>query len=87
MQPLAAAAWLYLVLFGSLVAFSAYLYLLANASPALATSYAFVNPLIALFLGVALASESVTGGEWIASGVVLAGVFLIFRGKTTRNHE
>jgi drug/metabolite transporter (DMT)-like permease len=86
-QPLAAAAWLYLVVFGSLVAFSAYLYLLANASPAVATSYAFVNPLIALFLGVAVASETVTGGEWIACGVVLAGVFLIFRGKTGRNHE
>lgn len=86
-QPLAVAAWLYLVVFGSLIAFSAYLYLLANASPAMATSYAFVNPLIALFLGVAVASESVTAGEWIASGVVLAGVFLIFRGKTKRNHE
>lgn len=86
-RPLATAAWLYLVVFGSLVAFSAYLYLLANSSPALATSYAFVNPLIALFLGVVLASETVTGGEWIASGVVLAGVFLIFRGKTGRIHE
>ena len=86
-QPLATAAWLYLVVFGSLVAFSAYLYLLANASPALATSYAFVNPLIALFLGVVWASETVTGGEWVACGVVLAGVFLIFRGKTGRIHE
>lgn len=86
-QPLATAAWLYLVVFGSLVAFSAYLYLLANASPAMATSYAFVNPLIALFLGVAVASETVTGGEWIACGVVLAGVFLIFRGKTGPNRE
>ncbi len=86
-QPLAAAAWLYLVVFGSLIAFSAYLYLLANATPAMATSYAFVNPLIALFLGVAWASEHVTGGEWIACGVILAGVFLIFRGKTRRNHE
>jgi drug/metabolite transporter (DMT)-like permease len=80
--PLAAAAWLYLVVFGSLIAFSAYLYLLAHASPAMATSYAFVNPLIALLLGVAVASESVTAGEWLASGVVLAGVFLIYRGKT-----
>jgi drug/metabolite transporter (DMT)-like permease len=85
--PLAAAAWLYLVVFGSLIAFSAYLYLLAHASPAMATSYAFVNPLIALFLGVAVASESVTSGEWIACGVVLAGVFLIFRGKTRSNPE
>ena len=87
MQPLAVAAWLYLVVFGSLIAFSAYLYLLANASPAMATSYAFVNPLIALFLGVAWASESVTGPEWIACAVVLAGVFLIFRGKTRSTPE
>lgn len=81
-QPLALAAWLYLVVFGSLIAFSAYLYLLAHASPALATSYAFVNPVIALFLGVVIASESVAGGEWLACGVILFGVFLIFRGKT-----
>jgi drug/metabolite transporter (DMT)-like permease len=86
-QPLAIAAWLYLVVFGSLIAFSAYLYLLANASPAMATSYAFVNPLIALFLGVAFAGEVVTSGEWVACGVVLAGVFLIFRGKTKPKHE
>jgi drug/metabolite transporter (DMT)-like permease len=50
-EPLAGAAWLYLVVFGSLVAFSSYLYLLAHASPALAISYAFVNPVIALFKG------------------------------------
>jgi drug/metabolite transporter (DMT)-like permease len=81
-QPLALAAWVYLVVFGSLVAFSAYLYLLANASPAMATSYAFVNPVIALVLGVVFASEAVSGGEWIACGVILLGVFLIFRGKT-----
>jgi drug/metabolite transporter (DMT)-like permease len=79
---LALGAWAYLVVFGSLVAFSAYLYLLAHASPAVATSYAFVNPLIALFLGVVFASEAVSGGEWIACGVILTGVLLIFRGKT-----
>jgi len=82
-QPLAAAAWAYLVVFGSLVAFSAYLYLLAHASPAVATSYAFVNPVIALLLGVFVAQEAVSGGEWLACGVILAGVALIFRGKTT----
>ncbi len=81
-QPIALAAWLYLVVFGSLVAFSAYLYLLAHASPALATSYAFVNPVIALGLGVVVAGEAVSGGEWVACGVILAGVLLIFRGKT-----
>ncbi|MBX3659179.1 MAG: drug/metabolite exporter YedA [Ramlibacter sp.] len=81
-DPRAAAAWLYLVVFGSLVAFSAYLYLLRHASPALATSYAFVNPLIALFLGTAFAGETVSGAEWGACGVILTGVLLIFRGKT-----
>ncbi len=81
-QALAAAAWLYLVVLGSLVAFSAYLYLLAHASPAIATSYAFVNPVIALFLGVVVAHEVVTQSEWMASAVILGGVFLIFLGKT-----
>lgn len=80
--PRALAAWAYLVLAGSLVAFSAYLYLLAHASPALATSYAFVNPVIALLLGIFLAGETVSGGEWAACGVILAGLVLIFRGKT-----
>ena len=75
--PQAAAAWVYLVVFGSLIGFSAYLYLLAHAAPALATSYAFVNPVIALLLGVGLAGEVVTGAEWAASGVVLFGVVLI----------
>ena len=75
--PRAAAAWAYLVVFGSLIGFSAYLYLLAHAAPALATSYAFVNPVIALLLGVGLAGEVVTGAEWAASGVVLFGVVLI----------
>ena len=80
-QPMALAAWAYLVVFGSLVAFSAYLYLLANASTAVATSYAFVNPVIALALGVTLGGEVVTSGEWLACGVILAGVVLILFSK------
>ena len=81
-QSMALAAWAYLVVFGSLVAFSAYLYLLANAATALATSYAFVNPVIALALGVALGGETVTSGEWLACGVILTGVVLIFFSKS-----
>lgn len=75
-------AWAYLVVAGSLVAFSAYLYLLAHASPALATSYAFVNPAIALLLGVLLAGERVTGTEWLACVVIGVGVVLILRAKS-----
>ncbi len=76
-QPLAFAAWLYLVVFGSLIAFNAYMVLLARASAALASSYTFVNPVIAMLLGVGVAGESVTGAEWAAVTVVLAGVLLL----------
>ena len=76
-QPLAAAAWLYLVVFGSLIAFNAYMLLLARASAAVASSYTFVNPVIAMLLGVGVAGESITAGEWAAVTVVLAGVLLL----------
>jgi len=48
----------------------------------MATSCAFVNPVIALALGVLVAQEAVSSGERLACGVILAGVFPIFRGKT-----
>lgn len=76
-QPVALAAWLYLVGFGSLIAFNAYMLLLARAPAALASSYTFVNPVIAMLLGVAIAGETVTRFEWIAVSVVLAGVLLL----------
>lgn len=83
-EPLAAAAWFYLVVFGSLIAFNAYMVLLAQASAGLASSYTFVNPVIAMLLGVAVAGEVVTGFEWLAAGVVLVGVVLMLRGATAR---
>jgi drug/metabolite transporter (DMT)-like permease len=80
----AALAWLYLVVFGSLIAFNAYMYLLANASSALATSYSFVNPLIALMLGVSLGGEIVSTWEWACAGVVIVGVVLIVTAAVQR---
>lgn len=79
-QPIAVAAWLYLVVFGSLIAFNAYMLLLARASAGLASSYTFVNPVIAMLLGVAVAGEVVSSFEWAAAGVVLVGVVLMLRG-------
>jgi drug/metabolite transporter (DMT)-like permease len=76
-QPLALGAWVYLVVFGSLIAFNAYMLLLARASAGLAASYTFVNPVIALALGVTLGGEVVSPFEWAAAGVVLAGVVLL----------
>jgi drug/metabolite transporter (DMT)-like permease len=81
-QPIAVAAWFYLVVFGSLIAFNAYMVLLAQASAGLASSYTFVNPVIAMLLGVAVAGEVVTSFEWMAAAVVLAGVVLMLRGAS-----
>jgi drug/metabolite transporter (DMT)-like permease len=78
--PVPSGAWLawgYLVIFGSLVAFNAYMLLLARASSGVATSYSYVNPIIALFLGIAFAGETVTSWEWLSAGVVLVGVVLV----------
>ena len=83
-QPLAVIAWFYLVVAGSLIAFNAYMVLLARAPVALASSYCYVNPVIALWLGIALAGERVTAGEWGATAVVLAGVILLLLGQRRR---
>lgn len=79
-QPLALAAWVYLVVAGSLIAFNAYMLLLERSSTTLASSYCFVNPVIALLLGVGFGGEVVTTAEWVASGVVVAGVVLLLWG-------
>jgi drug/metabolite transporter (DMT)-like permease len=73
----AVLAWAYLVVFGSLLAFNAYMVLLARVSGGLASSYTFVNPVIALLLGVWLAGEVVTGFEWLSTAVILLGVVLL----------
>lgn len=72
----------YLALFGSIVAFSAYVWLLQNVRPALATSYAYVNPPIAVLLGALLLDEKVDAHVIGAMAVILAGVLLITRAKS-----
>ena len=73
-------ALLYLITFGSLLAFSAYGYLLRSVRPALATSYAYVNPVVAVCLGVIFAGESITAMTVVAMVVILVGVGLISLG-------
>ena len=79
LQPLAAMA--YLIIGGSLIAFSAYGYLLSHVRPALATSYAYVNPLVAVGLGVALAGEQITMVGLLAMLTILSGVGLVSLGR------
>jgi drug/metabolite transporter (DMT)-like permease len=80
-EPSAWAAWLYLVVFGTLIAFNAYMVLLARTSSSLAASYALVNPVVALLLGVTLGRETVTAWEWLSAGIVLVGVVILFVGR------
>ncbi|GGY15752.1 drug/metabolite exporter YedA [Paludibacterium paludis] len=70
-------ALLYLVVFGSIIAYTAYLYLLATVSPAVATSYAYVNPVIAVLLGMSLLGEHVGYYEWGGMLVIVTAVVLI----------
>lgn len=73
-----AAFWvLYLAVLGSIVAFSAFVYVMNNANAALATSYSYVNPVIAVLLGVAFGGEVITRDTLIAMALVVAGVALI----------
>jgi drug/metabolite transporter (DMT)-like permease len=71
----------YLVVFGALIAFTAYVWLLRVAPPVLVSTYAYVNPLVAVFLGWALAGEPLTRVTLIAAAVILAGVALISSGQ------
>lgn len=70
-------ALVYLILFGSLVGFSAYTWLLRVTTIARASTYAYVNPVVAVFLGWALAGETLTLPTLLATAVIVAGVMLI----------
>jgi drug/metabolite transporter (DMT)-like permease len=77
----ATAAMLYLVVAGSIFGFTAYIWLLHHVRPALATSYAYVNPPIAVFFGFMLGGESFTAHDLGAMAVILAGVVIITLAK------
>jgi drug/metabolite transporter (DMT)-like permease len=67
----------YLILAGSLLGFTAYLWLLRSVPTARVSTYAFVNPAVAVFLGWALGSEPLTGRELLASVTIIAGVAIL----------
>jgi drug/metabolite transporter (DMT)-like permease len=72
-----AFGWLYLIVLGSIVAFSAYVWLLRAAAPAHVSTYAYVNPVVAVLLGWALGGEALTSRMLIAAAVIVSGVALI----------
>ena len=69
-------AWIYLVTFGSLIGFTAYVWLLQVASPAHVSTYAYVNPVVAVFLGWALAGEQVTSRTLLAAAAIILAVII-----------
>lgn len=75
--PSAVTALAYLVLAGSILGFSAYKWLLANVRPALAGTYAFVNPVVAMLLGWAFAGEAMTGRLVLAMALIVGAVAMI----------
>jgi drug/metabolite transporter (DMT)-like permease len=83
--PVAWAALAYLAIFGSLIAFSAYIYLLKTVRPALSTSYAYVNPVVAVVLGLTLGGETVTGPVLIALPLIVVSVILVAGAKRDRD--
>lgn len=80
----ATMALLYLIVFGSIIAFTAYIWLNHNVRPAMAQSYAYVNPPVAVILGVLLGGETVTPSELGAMAIILVGVVIITTAKLWR---
>jgi drug/metabolite transporter (DMT)-like permease len=81
--PTLPAIWamLFLIMGGSLVAYTAYGYLLSHVRPSLATSYAYVNPVVAVCLGIWLAGEQITLIGIVAMLIILSGVVLVTIGR------
>ena len=80
----ATLAVVYLIIFGSIIGFTAYVWLLQRVRPALATSYAYVNPPIAVLFGVWLLDERFTANEVGAMAVILVGVVIVMMSKAKR---
>jgi len=79
-QGISRTSWLallYLIVFGSLVGFSAYVWLLRSAPLSLVSTYAYVNPIVAVILGAIIAGEVLTPRILVAGSIILAAVALI----------
>lgn len=83
-KQISSESWLalgFLVLFGSLVAYSAYQWLINNVRPLVAISNTFVNPIVAFIMGISYANDVVTYNEYIALVVIFVGVILVLTAK------
>ena len=81
-QPSAWIAFAYLVLVGSVAGYSAYVWLLARAPLSLATTYAYVNPAVAVVLGAWFLAEPLTANVLVGGGVIIAAVALVITAES-----
>jgi drug/metabolite transporter (DMT)-like permease len=80
---LSLGSMIYLILMGTLLAYSAYIWLLRVSTPAKVSTYAFFNPMVALFLGWLLADEMITSQTIIGAVLILGSILLVLKPKTT----
>jgi drug/metabolite transporter (DMT)-like permease len=71
------AAWVYLLIFGSLIGFTAFVFLLRVSTAARVATYAYVNPVVAVILGWLLAGEVINARMVVAAAIIVGGVALI----------
>jgi drug/metabolite transporter (DMT)-like permease len=76
-------AFIYLVSIGSLIGYTAYIWLLTVQPPSRVATYAYVNPVVAVFLGWALAGEALSLRTAIASAIIIAAVVLITTARSS----
>lgn len=77
-------AWAYLVIFGSLIGFSTFTWLMKHSTPAKVSTYAYVNPVVAVFLGWAVLDETLSPRLFTAAAIIIAGVALITIAKNKK---
>jgi len=84
MTALSFGAWLYLTIAGSLIAYTAYVWLLHASTPTRVATYAYVNPLIAVLLGCTLGREAFTTDLLLAGALIIGAVVLVLRGGSVK---
>ena len=77
-------AWYYLIIVGSLVGYTTFVWLMKHSTPARVSTYAYVNPIVAVFLGWMLAHETVGPRMFFAAIIIIAGVAIITAAKNKK---
>jgi drug/metabolite transporter (DMT)-like permease len=84
MSILSLASFVYLVIIGAVVGYTAYIWLLRHCEPAKVATYAFVNPIVAVLLGAAFAGETLTMRTLMAAGLIIGSVALVITAQQLR---